>query len=163
MLDMLKLLQMQLDLQTGAMSTGDPTKLEDAERCWFIMWNAYALCDEVHEATGEAGWKPWASSRHVNEDAFLKEMVDALHFWLNMCLAGAPRGWSLEQTAHALASGYATKHAENARRQREGYDGVSSKCPNCRREREETAVTVEIHGLAVEHCPCGHVWREEPA
>ena len=153
MIDMLGLLKAQRNLQTTAMGS-DPMLLEGEERTRFIQWNAFALEDEIHEMTDEVGWKPWASSRHVNELPALGELVDALHFWLNLCLAAAPRDWTVEMLAHTMASGYLTKNAENARRQAEGYDGVAGKCVQCHRDLAE--VEPQLFPFADGPCcPCG--------
>jgi hypothetical protein len=154
-MELTRLLQQQRELQVKSFGA-DPLEMEGEERTDFIRWNALAIDDEVHEMLGEVGWKPWASSRHVNEKEATSELVDALHFFLNLCLATAPRGWSVEMVAHTIASGYASKRAENARRQAEGYDGVSGKCKVCKRDLGEIEpVLLPYEGETVECCPCG--------
>ena len=65
-------------------------------------------------------------------------------------------GISQNQLAHAIGSGYATKRAENARRQREGYDGVSSKCGHCKRDLRTTEpLRIVVDGEVVDACQCG--------
>lgn len=124
--------------QTNPSLTGDPAKLEGDELADFMRWNAFALTDEIHEALGEVGWKPWATSRHVNHPQFMQEMVDAFHFFLNMLLAGAGQaGMTIEEYARAFEQQYITKNAKNLERQQLGYDGVTGKCANCRRDLEE--------------------------
>ena len=54
-----------------------PADLRGEERATFVTWNMFAIEDELHEAIAEMGWKPWATSRHLNVDAMLKEMIDA--------------------------------------------------------------------------------------
>jgi hypothetical protein len=100
-----------------------------------------ALVDELHEFLGEIGWKPWATSRHINEAAAQGELVDAFHFFLNLCLA-------VNMTADGLHEKYVQKRTVNVVRQEEGYDGVEGKCPGCKRDfgdidraRAHTAVT----------------------
>jgi hypothetical protein len=153
-IDVVKLLQTQRNLQTGSFGF-DPVELEGEERTEFIRWNVLALEDELHEMLGEVGWKPWASSRHVNEDPATGELVDALHFFLNLVLACAPRGSETVMVAHTLVSKYGAKVSVNAKRQADGYDGVKGKCPRCKRDVLETAVATD-EGL---ECPCGMlVW-----
>lgn len=92
-----------------------------------------AITDELHEALAEMGWKPWASSRHFNEQAVKGELVDAFHFFINMCmLAGV--------SADDLIEGYVNKSGKNIARQEAGYDGVSTKCPACHRALDDDAV-----------------------
>lgn len=99
----------------------------------FIHWNVTALTDELHELLGEIGWKPWAKSRHINLDAAKGELIDALHFLLNLCLV-------LGMDASEIIHRYDAKHEKNAKRQEEGYDGVSTKCALCKRALDDDAV-----------------------
>jgi hypothetical protein len=108
----------------------DPTNLEPEERAEFIRWNILALEDELHEALGEVGWKPWATSRHLNKAEFQGELVDALHFFLNLMLAA-------DIDPDELLAGYQAKRLKNAKRQEEGYDGVTGKCPVCSRALDD--------------------------
>lgn len=129
------MLGMQLKLQIEHMG-GDPTDpayLSGDEWADFMRWNAFALTDEIHEAMNEVGWKPWATSRHLNGLAFMKEMVDAFHFFMNMLLAANP-GRNPEEIAQEFFDLYHEKNTINAQRQIEGYDGVADKCSTCRRE-----------------------------
>ena len=134
------MLEMQRELQLKMPPPNRvPADLRGDDRATFMVWNAYALFDEVHEALDEMGWKPWATSRHLNAEPMLKEMVDAFHFFMNMLLViGGEMGWSIEQLADEFTKRYIAKNAVNAERQKEGYDGVSSKCPKCHRELSET-------------------------
>lgn len=117
----------------------DPSILVGDERATFLVWNCYALMDELHEAMDETGWKPWATSRHLDADKFLKEMVDAWHFFMNILLVvGGEKGWTREQLASEFTRLYVEKNQVNATRQEQGYDGLSTKCPNCKREMTET-------------------------
>jgi dimeric dUTPase (all-alpha-NTP-PPase superfamily) len=95
-----------------------------------ITETAYALSDEIHEATNETGWKPWASSNHVNRERYLGELVDAWHFFMNMCLL-------LEITPAELYEGYMQKIRINHERQNNGYTGVKEKCPGCNRAYDD--------------------------
>lgn len=124
--------QLQLKMPPPNRVPGD---LRGDERATFIIWNAYALDDEIHEAIAEMGWKPWATSRHLNPLPMLKEMVDGWHFFMNILLVIAGEmGWSTSEMATEFTKLYISKNAVNAARQEEGYDGVSSKCPYCHRE-----------------------------
>lgn len=121
-----------------------PADLRGDDRAQFVTWNMFAIEDELHEAIAEMGWKPWATSRHLNGPEMLKEMVDAWHFFMNVLLViGGEMGWTTEQTADEFTKMYIAKNAENIRRQEDGYDGVSSKCPQCHRELTELASGAE--------------------
>ena len=92
-----------------------------------------ALQDELHEALGEIGWKPWANSRHFNTEAVQGELVDAWCFLMSlMLLAGLD--------APTLYRKYQAKMAVNHKRQDDGYDAVAGKCPRCRRAYDDSAV-----------------------
>jgi hypothetical protein len=116
-----------------------PHELDEEDRASFITWNAYALEDEIHEATSEVGWKPWATSRHLNRGAYLTEMVDAFHFFMNLLLVAGigPR---------EFFDAYMAKRNINALRQATGYDGVSGKCGQCHRELADDG-SCPIHGI----------------
>lgn len=123
------LLELQLELQREGYSK-DPTKLTDEQRADWFRWNAFALSDELHELMAEVGWKPWATSRHVDTQRVAEEAADLLHFFANLLLAAGVDGCML---AHA----YIAKRIKNEQRQVEGYDGVSSKCADCHTELSE--------------------------
>lgn len=137
------MLKAQLELQTSHMKDGDPRDLlENNPEAWadFMRWNAFALEDEIHEAMAEIGWKPWATSRHLNREAFMKEMVDGWHFFMNLMLAVSP-GRSPAEIAHEFQELYLEKNQVNAERQQRGYTGTD-KCPKCHRDLNDTARTM---------------------
>lgn len=123
----------QDELQSSTYGGQSPRDLTGEARLQFIRVNVLALEDELHEALGETGWKPWATSDHVNEAAFQSELVDALHFLLNLMLAG-------HIDADEFLAEYQAKRLKNKKRQAEGYDGVSTKCPGCKRALDDTNV-----------------------
>jgi DNA-directed RNA polymerase subunit M/transcription elongation factor TFIIS len=136
-----------------------PEELDPEARAEFIRWNVLALEDELHEALGEVGWKPWATSRHLNREAYKKELVDALHFFTNLCLAAGI-------TADELVNDYFKKAEVNAQRQVDGYDGVTTKCPGCRRELDRIGslkhnLTVQGGTTYVTCVACDYRFREE--
>jgi dimeric dUTPase (all-alpha-NTP-PPase superfamily) len=98
-----------------------------------IKLNVLACTAELHEALDETGWKQWATSRHINEDAFKKELIDAAHFLINLMLHA---GMSSDEFFEL----YVAKNKRNFQRQAEGYDGVSSKCPHCARALDDVGV-----------------------
>jgi hypothetical protein len=126
-------LDLQWRLQVGSFGI-DPQKLDPEDRAVYVTWNSYALEDELHEATQEVGWKPWATSRHQNRDEFLKEIVDLMHFLGNLILTASAPGQPPMELGAELWELYQQKSAVNVQRQLQGYDGVSGKCPVCDRE-----------------------------
>jgi len=122
----------QRELQTRSFGV-DPASLDENERVRYVIDMNMALQDELHEALGEIGWKPWATSRHFNRDAYVGELIDALHFLVNLFLvAGADA-----DEVHNL---YLAKANKNARRQQDGYDGLTGKCRVCARALDDDAV-----------------------
>lgn len=133
------LLEAQLKLQIEHMKDGDPRTLTGDAMADFMRWNAFALTDEVHEAMAEVGWKPWATNRAIDEEAFLGEMVDGFHFFMNMLLCGVRR--PPEVIAQKFEEAYFRKNQRNAERQQEGYSGLD-KCPGCHRDLTDTKRTM---------------------
>lgn len=90
--------------------------------------NFAAAVVELGEAMAEVGWKSWATKRGwVNRQAFLTEVVDAAHFIANMLVA-------VGVTDAEYEAAYQAKQQVNRDRMASGtYDGVSDKCPDCRR------------------------------
>lgn len=137
------MLRMQNRLQKR-MKDGSPLDLEGERRAEFVRWNVLALEDELHEALQEMGWKPWATSRHLNAELMLKEMVDAWHFFMNILLAiCSEEGWSQDELLDRFTKLYIIKNEINLQRQEEGYDGVAGKCSQCHRDLKEVGVNHE--------------------
>jgi len=107
----------------------------------FIQWNHKALTHEMVELESETGWKPWATKRFVNLEAARGEAIDMLHFLLNDFLV-------LGMDAGEVRRRYHLKHAKNAKRQEEGYDGVSTKCPGCKRALDDDGVACHVRPQA---------------
>lgn len=97
----------------------------------YVQMNSLAAIDEIMEMLGEIGWKPWASPRGwVRREHFMKEAVDVAHFIANsLCAVGI--------TDDEFWEAYRAKQEVNSRRQELGYDGVSGKCPGCRRSYDD--------------------------
>lgn len=131
--DMLEtMLNLQGNLQERLIGV-NPANIDDAEkRIEFIRNMILALTDELHEVLNETGWKPWATSRHINEEAFKNELIDAWHFFMNLILVS---GMSPDE----FYIRYRQKREKNIKRNREGYDGLN-KCPSCKRAYDDDAV-----------------------
>lgn len=130
MADIDDLLESQATLQLRMPDGVDPRDMSTEEKALFIKDMVLALTDELHELLDEVGWKPWASSRHVNMEAAQGELIDALHFFLNLSLA-------LDLDGFRIMEMYYAKNKKNKQRQEEGYDGVSSKCVVCHRALDD--------------------------
>lgn len=163
MADLQEVFARQLRLQIESYGN-DPAEMDPERRAEFIRWNVLALTDELHEALGEVGWKPWATSRHLNREAFMKELVDGLHFFVNLCLAAGI-------TADEIVDAYKQKAEVNAQRQVDGYDGVTTKCPQCKRELDTPGCLTLTSKIP--HDPnfvprvccrgCGYIFSEDQA
>lgn len=112
-------------------------EMTDEQRIQFIKDNILAATDELHEAMAETGWKPWATSRHINEDAYLNEIIDLWHFVMNLVLATGHHPDFLAEQFHQR---YMAKRRKNIQRQEDGYDGVAGKCSQCKRALDDSAV-----------------------
>lgn len=125
--------QNKLQLETYGI---DYSIMTDEERIAHFKEMLHALNDEMHEALGEMGWKPWATSNHFNQEAVQDELVDAWHFFMNLMLISG-------MTPDLLLEKYDLKRQRNMARQAEGYDGVSTKCRGCKRAYDDA--TVKCH------------------
>lgn len=130
---------------------GEPALMQGQELIEFIRWNVLALEDELHEALAEVVWKPWSSAPpdFINSAAFIKELVDAFHFLMNLVLAATH---SADEAAEIFTDLYFKKADRNAERQTEGYTGLD-KCAKCHRDRQEAGV---------ERMLVGHTESSEP-
>lgn len=122
--------QRQREFQARLHDGRQPHELPDTEKMAYIREQALALTDEIHEAMAETGWKSWASSNHINREAYLSELADAYIFLMNLCLVSG-------HTAADLARVVLEKQFKNHKRQDDGYDGVSTKCPGCKRAYDD--------------------------
>lgn len=130
----------QLEMQTTSFGA-DPMTLEGEERVQYIKDMVLAATDELHEALGEVGWKPWATSRHVNDEALKGELIDLLHFVINLMLVA-------RMTPEEIHHRYFVKAARNRQRQLEGYDGRSGKCSGCGRALDDPATRCTAEACA---------------
>jgi len=114
MLDKQNKLQERLGYDIGSM--------HDEERSAFIKENSIHLTQELHELLYEIPhFKPWKDYSGMSLfDSYKswykasKELIDMLHFFLNICLA-------LGLDADNLYDMYMAKNKENHKRQDEGY------------------------------------------
>jgi dimeric dUTPase (all-alpha-NTP-PPase superfamily) len=121
MLEQIMARQLQLQVESFLVN---PQELEGEERDNYVMAMALALNVEVGEALQEISWKPWATGEWFNRDAFLLELIDALHFWINLVLVAT-------DDPQDVIDVYMRKAQINVERQAAGYTG--EKCPSCGR------------------------------
>lgn len=114
-----------------------------------------AAVQELGEALNETSWKPWTSGGEYINEAMTGEIVDALQFMLNMLFAQYPE-CSAEQIAVLINDKHRHKVAINRKRMTENYDGVSTKCPNCKRALDEITMLELFDGERYStRCVCG--------
>lgn len=126
------MMMQQLTLQRDTYGI-DYASMTDEELIHQFKEMKLALEKELGEALDEMGWKPWATSKHFNKPAIQGELVDAWHFFMNLMLIAG-------MTPDSLWDGYQAKRLKNIRRQQEGYDGVTGKCPGCFRALDDPHV-----------------------
>jgi len=130
---LIELFDKQLKIQTLAYGK-NPLEIDDPEeRIEFIRNMHTAMIMEAGEWLDESGWKPWATSNHVNEEAGAGEAADTLLFFINLCFA-------YRITPEILFQTTMKKMDRNLARQQEGYDGVQGKCGLCKRALDDPAV-----------------------
>ena len=112
----------------------DLDRLSEEERLSYIDEMLKAAILEVGEAYNEFSWKSWASAQFRNKDALTGDLVDVVFFVANALVANGV-------TSEELTAKYRGKMGINTERQIDGYDGISGKCPECRRALDDPAVT----------------------
>jgi len=118
-----------------------PESMEDPEELiQYIKDMVLATEDELHEVLGEVGWKPWATSRHINREAMKSELVDTFQFFMNLCSA-------VGMSADELMFLHTEKLKKNYARANGNYDGVTTKCPSCKRALDDDNVSCEVNVL----------------
>ena len=110
-----------------------PSELPDDIKMAYLKEQVLALTDEAHEALNETGWKSWATSQHINREAYKGELADVFIFFMNMMMVA-------NLTPSEILDAVRKKIIKNHKRQDDGYDGVSTKCPGCKRAYDDDAV-----------------------
>jgi|SRR5215471_15676194 len=132
-LDLGQVFDRQLELQVSSFIGQPPWTLALDERIDYIHMMVTALQRESFELLDETSWKSWARDTFINRDDAAAEAADLLHFLVNICLA-------LDCGAGELLARYYAKADRNVRRQAEGYEHGSDKCPTCGRALDEPHV-----------------------
>jgi len=113
------------------------TEMTSEQRITYIKDQVLALQLEIGEFLNEVGWKPWATSRHINTDAAFGELRDTWQFLTNLMMVVT--GETGDKLAARLETELYRKHTINYDRIGK-YDGVSSKCPGCGRALDDPDV-----------------------
>jgi dimeric dUTPase (all-alpha-NTP-PPase superfamily) len=114
------MLDAQRRLQTEYM-TGDPAEMRGEERADFFRTMYVALSAELAEAGQEIAWKPWSSDKtYFDRQAYLEELVDAWHFFMNLMLIA-------NISADEFVLAYDTKRKVNEQRQLDKYNASAGK------------------------------------
>lgn len=131
--------------------------MTDEEKVLYLKDQILALTDEAHEALNEIGWKPWATSRHINREEFAGELADILCFLVNLALG-------VGLTSEDFYRLHQEKALRNIKRQEAKYDGVSGKCPGCKRAIDDLrakGLPVGNYG-GVDYCSHECIQKENP-
>lgn len=140
---------LQRDFQSRLHDGTFPEDMDPKAKMEYIRTQFLALADEQHEAMAETGWKPWATSDHIDRSKYMGELADTFIFFMNEMIVASI-------TPSELMEVVRTKQLKNIKRQDEGYDGVSTKCPSCKRAYDDDAVSChpasEVHGWATAYC-----------
>lgn len=148
-----RMLTKQLELQREL--SADPTAVSFNRRADWIAHMILAATSELHEALNEVGWKAWASSRHVNDDACFNELRDAWQFLTNAMFTVYQV--TPAELAQLLETALDEKLVKNRARAAAGYAGTE-KCPGCRRAIDEVKLIVNTRVLGspeLVSCECG--------
>jgi dUTPase-like protein len=127
----------QTEFQRAYHDGRDPADFPYAERSEYLRTHALGLIVEVTEAMNETHWKSWTTppvgDMVINRERYLGEMADVFIFAMNMLIVGDVSMMELAQAVDA-------KITKNIKRQADGYDGQSSKCPICKRAYDDAGV-----------------------
>lgn len=124
----------QYELQKALKALPDSSSPSDRIQGLRIM--VLACIAELYEALDETGWKPWATSNHIHEDAAFSELGDALQFLLNAMMIVKPQ-LPPEDLAEAIFEKHSAKVEVNRARMAAEYDGLKGKCGSCRRALDD--------------------------
>lgn len=75
---------------------------------------ALAAIIEISEAMQNIHWKPWQKNKIENNEKFKEELIDCLHFIINLCI-------SRNINSTKLYYAFLKKNKENIKRQQNGY------------------------------------------
>lgn len=142
-------LQKMLESQRALQWEMDPrAESKDPQTvCEYVKDMAFADIAETMELLEETGWKPWTSSWHINREEAVAEWIDKWHFMMNIANV-------LKLSEAEIVQRYEQKAAINRARVANGYDGVSTKCPGCKRALDDPATLCYVPAAASESVWC---------
>lgn len=112
-----EMLWLQERLQRRYYGGAAPNELSFNSRINYIKDMMLATTDELHEALRETPWKPWSKTTEWSPEArnaYVDELVDAWHFFMNLMLVAGV-------TADELHTRYLRKNNINHGRIEDGY------------------------------------------
>lgn len=144
-------LQKMLESQRELQRVLDPrAESEDPQEvCEYFKDMAFADIAETMEMLDETGWKPWTSKWYINREEAVAEWIDKWHFMMNIANV-------LRLSETEIVARYQQKAEINRQRKLDGYDGVSTKCPGCKRALDDPA-TQATHHINMQ----GEIWCAE--
>ena len=80
----------------------------------YINEMVLATIDELMEALRETPWKSWKKNQEMNKDKFKDELIDTIHFIINLCLASG-------MNANEVYERFINKNKQNLERQNANY------------------------------------------
>ena len=87
----------------------------EEKRQQYTKDNILAMLDETHEILRETNWKHWRKKKKkINKESLKEELVDALHFYINLCLV-----WGF--TSDDIYKSYIKKDEKIYNRIKKGY------------------------------------------
>lgn len=133
-------LQKMLESQRELQRVLDPrAESEDPQEvCEYFKDMAFADIAETMEMLDETGWKPWTSKWYINREEAVAEWIDKWHFMMNIANV-------LRLSETEIVARYQQKAEINRQRKLDGYDGVSTKCPGCKRALDDLATQLTHH------------------
>jgi hypothetical protein len=123
----------------------DFVNMSQVERVQYIRDQHQAAVVELTEVLNETEWKPWAKPSslilgpQINRNAYIGELIDVIHFWLNM-LFPVCENMTPTEIADEIFTRFTMKNRINIQRQLDDYDGRSTKCGGCGRAVDDVAV-----------------------
>lgn len=161
-----QIVERQRSLQAHLHGGVDPADFEPEKRAEYIRGQVIALSDEIHEALAEVAWKPWSSDKSkFNRDAYVRELIDAFHFMLNLFIVAGVSPDELYVVFREKNDVNWSRHKKPG----ESYNASEGKCP-CGRSLDDysgknvTVMGVIYHSLECPELGSVEVFRgEEPA
>lgn len=86
----------------------------DIKSIEYIRTMTLAAIDELMESLHETSWKPWKMQQKYDREAACDELIDAVHFIINLAMAHG-------MTAHEFYIKFIQKSEKNKKRAEQGY------------------------------------------